>query len=56
MSDEEIESVALARNISPSWHFIGHPKLKFQVYSAYFDDRLEIVGMNLKSFALKPTV
>lgn len=32
------------------WQDIGDPALKYQLYSAYFDDRLEVVGeANCKS-------
>lgn len=26
------------------WQDIGNPALKYRLYSAYFDDRLEVVG------------
>lgn len=32
------------QTIADEWQYIGDPKERYQIYSAYFDSRLEMVG------------
>jgi hypothetical protein len=30
--------------LSDRWQYLGNESLRYQIYSAYFDDRLEVIG------------